>query len=106
MATPKLSPEEQLAKAKLRAVAQGVQVWKLEGTETPLYAVPSTSMDGTAYLVSTYENGEVTCTCPGYLNRSMCKHMDMILVRLDIEAEMELAHATAVEDQASTVAVA
>lgn len=36
MATkPPLTLEEQTAKAKLRALAQGVCVWKLDGSETP-----------------------------------------------------------------------
>ena len=39
-----MTPEEQLAKAKLRALAQGVQVWVLETEPTPRYAVPSSSM--------------------------------------------------------------
>jgi len=38
MATkPPLTLEEQTAKAKLRALAQGVQIWKLEGAEIPQY---------------------------------------------------------------------
>ena len=45
---PKLTLEEQTAKAKLRALAQGVQIWKLEGADIPMYAVPSAGMDGTA----------------------------------------------------------
>ena len=53
MATkPPLTLEEQTAKAKLRSFAQGVQIWKLEGAEIPQYAVPSTGMDGTAYLLT------------------------------------------------------
>lgn len=103
MATPKLSLEEQLAKAKLRALAQGVQVWKLEGAEIPQYAVPSSSMDGTAYLLTIHssERGDITCTCLGHINRGVCKHMGAILVRLDLEAEMELASARAAEDRAN-----
>ena len=56
MATkPPLTLEEQTAKAKLRALAQGVQIWKLEGAETSRYAVPSTGMDGTAYLLTIHD---------------------------------------------------
>ena len=102
MATkPKLTLEEQTAKAKLRALAQGVRIWKLEGAETPMYAVPSTSMDGTAYLLPIHnaESRDITCTCPGHVNRGICKHMGAILVRLDLEAEMELAEAVATEDR-------
>ena len=85
MATPKLTLEEQLTKAKLRALAQGVQVWKLESEPTPRYAVPSASMDGTAYEVVVYDKdaGDITCTCPGHVHRGVCKHMGAILVRID-----------------------
>ncbi len=97
---PKLSLEEQIAKAKLRALAQGVQIWKLEGSDIPMYAVPSSSMDGTAYLLTVHDldSRDITCTCPGHVHRGICKHMGAILVRLDLEAEMELASAAASED--------
>ena len=102
MATkPPLTLEEQTAKAKLRALAQGVQIRKLEGSEIPQYAVPSTGMDGTAYLLTIHDadSRDITCTCPGHVNRGICKHMGAILVRLDLEAEMELAQAGAAEDR-------
>ena len=94
MATkPRLTLEEQTTKAKLRALAQGVQIWKLEGSEIPMYAVPSASMDGTAYLLTIHDvdRRDITCTCPGHVNRGICKHMGAILLRLDIEAEMAVA---------------
>ena len=94
MATP-LSPEEQLARSKLRALAQGVQIWKLESEPTSRYAVPSSNMDGTAYEVIVYSANDITCTCPGH--RGICKHVGAVLVRLDIEAEMEFASAAAQE---------
>jgi hypothetical protein len=87
MATP-LSPEEALARAKLRALAQGVQVWILESGQTPRYAVPSASMDGTAYEVIVYGANDITCTCPGHVNRGICKHVGAVLVRLDVEREL------------------
>ena len=98
---PKLSLEEQIAKAKLRALAQGVQIWRLEGADIPQYAVPSSAMDGTAYLLTVHsqERVDITCTCPGHVHRGICKHMGAILVRLDLEAEMELASAAAAEDR-------
>ena len=101
MATPRESPQEELARTKLRALAQGVQVWRLEGGETPRYAVPSSAMDGTAYEVVVLDAvaGDITCTCPGHINRGICKHVGAILVRLDVEAEIELAEARAAEDQ-------
>ena len=82
------TPEESLAKAKLRALAQGVQVWQLEAGELPRYAVPSSNMDGTAYEVIVYNPGDITCTCPGHVHRGVCKHVGAVLVRLDIEREL------------------
>ena len=98
---PKLTLEEQVAKAKLRAIGQGVRIWKLEGADMPMYAVPSSSMDGTAYLLNVHsaERGDITCTCPGHVHRGICKHMGAMLVRLDLEAEMELVQAVAAEDR-------
>ena len=102
MTRPKLTLEEQTAKAKLRALAQGIQIWKLEGSEPPMYAVPSTSMDGTAYLLEIHseDNGDITCTCPGNINRGACKHVGEVMLALDAAAQMELATAVAEEDRA------
>ena len=73
----------------------------MEGSDIPQYAVPSTSMDGTAYLltINNVDSRDITCTCPGHVNRGICKHMGAILVRLDLEAEMEPAQAAAAEDR-------
>ena len=102
---PPLTLEEQIARSKLRALAQGIRIWKLEGTETPMYAVPSSSMDGTAYLLEIHlDNGDVTCTCPGNVNRGTCKHMGAVMLALDAAAQMELATAAANEDrEAATI---
>ena len=97
---PPLTLEEQIAKAKLRALAQGVRIWRLEGTESPMYAVPSSSMDGTAYLLEIHQdNGDITCTCPGHINRGTCKHMGAVMLALDAAAQMEIATAAAQEDR-------
>lgn len=41
MATnPQLTLKERFVKARVWALAQGVQIWKLEGSEVPQYAVP------------------------------------------------------------------
>ena len=98
---PPLTHEEQLAKAKLRALAQGIRIWKLEGSEPPMYAVPSTSMDGTAYLLELHENDDITCTCPGNVYRNSCKHVGALLLALDAAAQLELATAVALEDSES-----
>ena len=94
MATPK-TLEEQIAQSKLRALAQGVRIWRLEGSEPPMWAVPSTSMDGTAYLLEIHDQGDITCTCPGNLYRNTCKHTGALLLALDAAAQLELATAAA-----------
>ena len=83
--------QEQTAKAKIRALAQGVKVWVLEPGKR--YVVPSCSQDGTAYevVVQTTEPGDITCTCPGATHRGICKHIGMVMIRL--EADRELAQA-------------
>ena len=99
---PPLTLEEQTAKAKLRALAQGVQIWKLEGADSPMYAVPSSAMDGTAYLLQVHDVDarDITCSCPGHVHRGICKHVGAILIRLELEFEMQLASEAAQEDRA------
>ena len=83
--------QEQTAKAKIRALAQGVKVWVLEPGKR--YVVPSCSQDGTAYevVVQTTELGDITCTCPGATHRGICKHIGMVMVRLEVDREMAQA---------------
>ena len=65
-----------------------------------MYAVPSSSMDGTAYLLEIHQdNGDITCTCPGNVNRGSCKHMGAVMLALDAAAQIELATAAANEDR-------
>jgi hypothetical protein len=80
--------QEQTAKAKIRALAQGVKVWVLESGRR--YVVPSYSQDGTAYevVIQNSEPGDITCTCPGATHRGICKHIGAIMVRLEVEKEI------------------
>jgi hypothetical protein len=80
--------QHQLAKAKLRALVQGVQVWTLEPGRR--YVTPSGSNGGTAYevAVQSIEPGDITCTCPGGMKRGICKHIGAVLVRLQVEGEV------------------
>jgi hypothetical protein len=83
--------QEQTAKAKMRALAQGVKVWALEPGKR--YVVPSCSQDGTAYevVVQSAEPDDITCTCPGAIHRGICKHIGAIMVRLEVDREMAQA---------------
>ena len=60
----KLTLEEQISKAKLRALAQGIRIWKLKGTEIPMYAVPSTTDSIHMPPVNAFHGGgEYTVPC-------------------------------------------
>ena len=80
--------QEQAAKAKIRALAQGVKVWVLEPGRR--YVSPSCSQEGTAYevVVQSTEAGDITCTCPGATHRGICKHIGIVLVRLEVDREL------------------
>ena len=65
-----------------------------------MYAVPSTGLDGMAYLLEIHDdNGDVTCTCPGHVNRGICKHVGALMLALDAAAQLELATAAAHDDR-------
>jgi hypothetical protein len=80
--------QEQAAKAKIRALAQGVKVWVLEPGRR--YVSPSCSQEGTAYevVVQSTEAGDITCTCLGATHRGICKHIGAIMVRLELDREL------------------
>ena len=80
--------QEQAAKAKIRALAQGVKVWVLEPGRR--YVSPSCSQDGTAYevVVQSTEARDITCTCPAATHRGICKHIGIVLVRLEVDREL------------------
>ena len=76
------------AKAKIRALAQGVRVWVLEPGRR--YVSLSSSENGTAYevVIRSTEPGDITCTCPAATHRGICKHIGIVLVRLEIDQEL------------------
>jgi hypothetical protein len=80
--------QEQIYKAKIRALSQGVKVWMLEPSIR--YVVPSRADDGTAYevVVQSMKPGEITFTCKAGVNQRICLHIGAVLVRLQIEMEM------------------
>ena len=48
-------------------------------------------MDGTAYEVVVHNRAsqDISCNCPGNVYRNTCKHVGAILLRLDLEAELD-----------------
>ena len=96
---PPLSPAEQMARAKQKALGEGIKVWLMEDSPEPRYAVPSSSEPGRAYEVIAHDDvDDVSCNCPGNTFRGICKHAAAVVLRLAVENEMELAQAAAVEE--------
>ena len=85
MPRTQLPPEESLSKARRRALAESVKVWPLESGVTPRYSVTSASSDSAYEIV--VHSGKITCTCRGYINWGLCKHVGAILNSLDLEAQ-------------------
>lgn len=102
MATkPKLTLEEQIAQSKLRALAAGTRVWRLTGSDALLFAAPSSTSDGTAYVLEVHpDNQGVSCTCPSGSYRGTCRHIGAVLLALDAAAQLDLATAAADADRA------
>ena len=92
-----MSPDELQAKAKLRALSEGVRVFALDYGEAPSfvarYAVPSSSQPAIAYEVICKDGG-LSCNCPSGQWRGMCKHVGAVM--LLIEAEGEFSEASGV----------
>jgi len=86
VATQKLSQQTLEARAKMRALAQGVRVWALE--EGQRYVCPSQTFDGRAYELLVRDDA-ISCGCPGAIHRGMCKHIGAVMLRLEVAEEME-----------------
>jgi hypothetical protein len=72
-----------IAKAKQRALAQGVRVWSLESGKR--YCVPSCTNDGVGYEVGVHEGEDLSCNCPAGQHGRPCKHVAGVLARLESE---------------------
>jgi uncharacterized Zn finger protein len=67
-----------------RARAERVRVVKLAGTDR--YLARSRTVEPDAYFeLFASPFGHVTCTCPGFAYRGVCKHAAALTVRLDRE---------------------
>ncbi len=77
-----MTQEQIIERARVRAVAEGVQVWSLgDGT----YVSPSKSELGLAYRIEPDEDGQLACNCPGFEYRHSCKHVAAAEVLMDAE---------------------
>ena len=85
-----MTAQEQVARARLRALTEGVRVWRLDERR---FAVPSSTKAGHAWEVTEREPDDYDCGCPGARYRSTCKHIEG--VRLFVETEGELRRAEA-----------
>ena len=79
-----MSQAEMVQKARVRALSEGLQVYRVAGT-TDAYVVPSKSAPGEAYEVLMV-NGEPTCSCEGAVNRGVCKHQELVRMRYAVDA--------------------
>ena len=98
---PPLSPAEQLARCKMRALSEGTRIWLLEAGPTPRFAAPSSTDVGVAYEIVCHniEADDVSCNCKAAESGRFCKHLGAVMLHLDVSAEMELAEAVAAEDR-------
>jgi hypothetical protein len=81
--------QEQTAKAKIRALAQGVRVYVLEPGIR--YVVPSCSDDGTAYEVHVHLSGDIDCNCKAGVHGRPCKHLAAVQMRVEAEKDIQSA---------------
>lgn len=84
-----MSREEMLAKARVRALSEGVRCWRL-ANEEGRYCVPSSSEPGIAYEVVMFTDFQ-TCTCPSGMQRGACKHMAAVQLLRESETAMQTA---------------
>jgi len=76
-----LSTEELERRALERARTERVKVIKLVGQERYL-ARSRTVEPGAYYELSVSSWGRITCSCPGFAHRSICKHAAALKARL------------------------
>ena len=72
-----MSTEEMVQRARVRALSEGLQVYRIA---PDAYVVPSRSKPGEAYEVLIV-NGDPACSCPGSINRGVCKHQELVRFR-------------------------
>ena len=96
-----LTPQEQLARCKMRALSEGTRIWQLEAGPTPRFASPSSTDVGIAYEIICHniDAEDISCNCKGAQNGRYCKHLGAVLLHLHTGYELELATATAAEDR-------
>ena len=92
MTTP-TTLEERQAKAKVKALSEGVRVALMESTETAArYVCMSTTHPGIAYQVTlNISQGSDECNCPAGSHGNPCKHL--AAAEMMYAAQLELADA-------------
>lgn len=76
---------DQLERATVRAVEEGVRVYRLGDGR---YAVPASSKPGYAYTVTVEEAYGDHCNCSASAHGRACKHLGAVLVLLAAERRM------------------
>ena len=93
MTTPVITLEERQAKAKVKALSEGVRVALMESTDTiARYVAMSTTHHGIAYQATLHiAEGVYECNCPAGSHGSPCKHL--AASEMMYAAQLELADA-------------
>ncbi len=78
-----MSQAEMVQKARVRALSDGLQVYRIADG---VYVVPAKSNPGEAYTVTVQADGQPSCTCPGAVNRGVCKHQEVVRFRYLIDS--------------------
>ncbi len=78
-----MSQAEMVQKARVRALSDGLQVYRIADG---VYVVPAKSNPGEAYTVTVQTDGQPSCTCPGATNRGVCKHQEAVRFRYLIDS--------------------
>jgi hypothetical protein len=96
MTTATTTNPEALVKAKMRALAKGVQVLAL--SDPNRFICPAKSCPGVAYEVVVHPTGDLSCDCKAGQNGRPCKHVGAVMLRLGLEEEMALAPVASIDD--------
>lgn len=86
-----ITQEESRQLSKLRALGQGVRVYKVDDS---LFCVPTSSNDGSAYAVTVGGlTGALVCNCPAGQNERPCKHVGAVEMFREAAAQLAAVRA-------------
>ncbi len=103
--TPTTTLDERRAKAKVKALSEGVRVAMVESTDTTArYVAMSHTHPGIAYQVTLHiSEGSDECNCPAGSHGTPCKHL--AAAEMMYSAQLELADAKHAREATEALAV-